>query len=173
MNNLADELDAEIISWALQMVRENRVDFHNWEYDLDYWFSHIVFRNELGECAISLMRCHVASLGSGIAAMDLYHYEDFVRDYFGYERRRNKCNRCGMVMYGLWLYAIRRTHYQYQPSDADNGHLIDNILCDSMDKFHTFLEALARGWDFQTDADGTDYPLEFYIESAKAFVQES
>lgn len=170
--NLYDELDGEIIDWSLRMVRENRVDFSQWEYDIDYWFRHFFWRNELGEWAIDLMRCHVAFLGGGAASIDSDYRKhiDIVRDYFEYEKRRNKRNRCGMVMYGLMLYALKRTGYKYQPSDDDDDNewrQTDKILGYLMNGLYEVLIALARGGDFPP-INCENMPLESVIESVKA-----
>lgn len=179
--------DDEIIDWSLKMVRENRVDFDNWVFnynglDLAFarWFRYVLLNYDVGEYAFDMMGEHVAFLGGGLAPATRGNYVDIVRPFFEWSQRRNKRNRCNFVMYGLLLYAIRRTGLKYQPSanDDDNASPKAKILCYLMNGLDEVLIALVHGGDFPTYENGdlidyTDKPLEFAIEAVKASVQES
>lgn len=170
--------DDEIIDWSLKMVRENRVDFDNWVFNTDgldsalhRWFRYVLLNYEVGDYAFELMGTHVAFLCRDLAPVISGNYVDIVRPCFEWAQRRNKRNRCNFVMYGLLLYAIRRTGLKYQPSDDDddNASLKKNILCYLMNRLHSVLIALAQGGDFPAlPIKYKDMPLEFVIETVKA-----
>lgn len=143
-------LDDRIIDWSLQMVREHGVDFIHWELNPNHrelypkdrdlnlaitrWFKGVFWcMNRLfykendqydGDCDFYLMRSHVEFLiGDAIPPKDNENYETVVGERFEHDKRRFKRNRCDMVMYGLLLYALRRTDYKRLANDdgTDDG----------------------------------------------------
>ena len=190
-----DDLDDEIIEWSLKMIHENRVDFDQWvcnidgdlESAMDSWPMVVWYYDWSFYHLDLLMRKRVVSLlGLGSASIPTNdpnydfetEYEQTLRRYLKCKKRSRERNRCNLVVYGMVLYALKRTGYKCLTANDDDCCDRDDGNCEFnkfMKQFRPLLLALIQGGDLETDFDYTDKPLEFVIESVKASVpvQES
>lgn len=141
-------LDSQIIDWSLRMVREEN-PFADIDSDAAVSF---IFYDAL------LLAC---SKRNYLILSILFGSNDWFVDWDKFEHASHGPGHENMVMYGLMLYALKRTGYKVNKAD-DMKPLMPLVL------------ALSHGGDFP-QSNCRDLPLEFVIESVKASVpvQES
>lgn len=118
---MALEIDDEIIDWALKTVRKNRVDFSDWTDEDIYRCSLELFGLRLavntnnGKCCMvnEPMAAHAVFLVGAVSSVENDQYEKFIgKCWFEKAKQIRKRERGAAVLYGLLLYALRRTGYK-------------------------------------------------------------
>lgn len=165
------EADSKLIEWSLKMVREGRVDF-GW-FCLRDWFGWRLdyrWRDVSGVWERLDGRTHVVGLlKNGSCGSDDAQYSDSVVRAMDAYSRKQRMNRCELVMYGLLLAVLRATDFAWDAEDF--RHIGASVRDDLCPLLFAVWWGLLHGRDLLGELEGLKakgYPHEFIVESLKA-----
>lgn len=152
------DLDNQIIDWSLKMVQKKNLftDINSGSAVLAVYYD------------LLSLACAQRNYRNYIILSALFGSDDWYVDWDRFEHAQWGPGHENMVVYGLMLYALKRTGYKVKKR---TGYKAD---IDDLKPLAPLVLALMHGGDFpDIPFDYKDMPLEFSIEAVKASVPES